>query len=122
MKELNPNKPVQLRDGRQVRNICWDFLTETGVRITGIVTNAGFDSFYTWDKSGHYYGNIHNSGSDLVNIPEKIQGWINVYQDTSPHKFIRNNIYATREEATEAADGEAIACYYIDILVGEGLE
>ena len=115
MKELDPNRPVQLRDGRQVRNVCWDFLFSDGTTgIAAIVRDKDCDYQIPWDKDGRYYRSSNTmSESDLINVPEQIKGWVNIY-DVAKHN--------TREEANKNAVSGRIACIYIDILGGEGLE
>ena len=130
MKPLDPTKPVQLRDGRQVRNVCWDYklsavdiaLNETS--IFAIVRNgAGYDSIYFWDKYGNVKGKYSIDGQDdLINIPEQVKGWVNVFEDTTGLKYIGSRVYPMREEALKSSCGRAIACRYINITVGEGLE
>ena len=138
MKPLDPTKPVQLRDGRQVRNVCWDYklsavdiaLNETS--IFAIVRNgAGYDSIYFWDKYGNVKGKYSIDGQDdLINIPEQVKGWVNVYPDSESTCMISNGEsyislrgwHKSKEEADRHALRNRIACHYISITVGEGLE
>ena len=115
MKELNPNKPVQLRDGRQVRNVCWDFRRLDGsICISGIVACETYDLSMTWCKDGRRYADSQfDKVNDLINVPERIQGWLNIY-----------NIYIhpTKQDADNNAGNGRVACIYIDVSEGGGLE
>ena len=126
MKELNKNKPVQLRDGQQVRNVCWDFLFADGIiGIAAIVREKDHDLQIAWNNRGRYYRSLNTmSEFDLINVPERIKGWVHIYKDGSV-----SAIYSTKELADQALKlerkyqcGEQVACHYINIPVGEGLE
>jgi len=120
MKELDKTKPVQLRDGRQVRNVCWDFLFADGTtRIAAIVRDKSCDYQVQWDNNGRYYHFSDTmSETDLINVPERIQGWINVYGEGAIVQF-----HETKEMADKYASKQGrIACIKINYTVGEGLE
>src|SRR3990167_9680911 len=107
MKELDPTKPVQLRDGRQVRNVCWDYLLSNGmIGISAIVrTNDNEHDFcQLWYSNGIVYQGTSDNSNDLINVPERIEGWVNVFENIAPRKYFGNTIYATREEAIKNAD------------------
>jgi|SRR3972149_1681528 len=115
MKELDKTKPVQLRDGRQVRNVCWDFLFADGTtRIAAIVRDKSCDYQVQWDNNGRYYHFSDTmSETDLINVPERIQGWLNIYNTQK---------YPAKQDADNNAGKGRIACIYIDVTEGEGLE
>ena len=116
MKKLDPTKPVQLRDGRQVRNVCWDYLLSNGmIGISAIVrTNDNEHDFYQlWYSNGIAYQGMSDNSNDLINVPERIKGWVNIYS---------NSIHSTKQDADNNAGKGRIACTYIDIPEGEGLE
>ena len=125
MKELDPTKPVQLRNGRQVRNVCWDFRRIDGsICISGIIACEKYDLSMTWCANGKRYPNSQfDEVDDLINVPEQIEGWVHIYKDGSV-----SAIYSTKELADQTLElerkyqcGEPVACIYINILVGEGL-
>jgi hypothetical protein len=66
--------------------------TEKGGEVSHYVTETG----QSWHDE-------QESGSDLVNIPEKREGWINVYKDVSYRsgRTTSECIYLTMEEAIE---------------------
>ena len=130
MKELNPNKPVQLRDGRQVRNVCWDFLfPDSTVGISAVVRGreSARDRDYqiAWDKYGKYCpGENEPHQHDLINVPEKREGWIHIYKDGSVGILHDSKEIIDQERKTEIKYGchPPIACIKISFTVGEGLE
>ena len=132
MKELDPTKPVQLRDGRQVRNVCWDFRRIDGsICISGIIACEKYDLSMTWCANGKRYPNSQfDEVDDLINVPERIEGWANVYPDSESACMMSNGEsyislrgwHKSKEEADRHALRNRIACHYISITVGEGLE
>jgi len=122
MKELNPNKPVQLRDGRQIKNICWDYQLSRSMKgISAIIRSkdGSRDYWQEWTMDGKVYLSANTIISeDLINVPERIQGWINVYGEGAIVQF-----HETKEMADKYASKQGrIACIKINYTVGEGLE
>lgn len=53
---------------------------------------------------------------DLVNIPEKIKLWVNVYNDGIPC-----GVHHSRVKADSSAGSGRIACVEIEVTEGQGL-
>ena len=93
-------KPVCTRDGRKARVICFDRVTNSTNEYTGhlivLVTNPNGDeqSFYYTEK-GNLAGEdeYDNQKWDLMMLPKKKEGWVNVYKDS---------VYDTKDEAIDA--------------------
>lgn len=90
-------KPVCTRDGHKARIICFDYNGETGdYPIVALVHyNKGNKCYervlkYTSDGLFNKYGDCRHD-DDLMMLPEKKEGWANVYDDTP--------IYDSKEEA-----------------------
>ena len=90
-------KPVCTRDGHKARIICFDYAGETGdYPIVALVSyNKGNNCYervlkYTSDGLFNKYGDCQHD-DDLMMLPEKKEGWVNVYNDTP--------IYDTKERA-----------------------
>ena len=123
MKELDPTKSVQLRNGRQVRNVCWDFIFSDGTPgIAAIVREKDHDLQIAWNNRGRYYRSLNTmSEFDLINVPEQIEGWTlyfrnnadgNIIAEFSAKKMTKyKNVYLT-----------FIACLPTSLTVGEGLD
>jgi hypothetical protein len=66
-------------------------------------------------ETGQYWRDEQESGSDLVNIPEKREGWINVYPvPESPWRTPSSWLYPTREEAIEASAKGCLATIKVE--------
>lgn len=119
-KDADPGHPGwQLADGSAFRLYAIDgggyfpihgafFDDEEGQWFSGSWSNAG---------RMHGYSESLTELSLIDKPPRRVQGWVNVYQRWSdgPH--------STREKADNEADEVGrIACIYIDVEEGEGLE
>lgn len=121
---LDRTLPVQTRDGREVRNICWDYLLSRGeVGIAAIVRSRDEadnlrDYWQEWYADGGEYLSTlppeTDNDNDLINIPEKrkMWGWINIYPSL---------LCDTQKEANKIRGGNCIACKFISFTKGKGL-
>ena len=86
-------KPVCTRDGRKVRILCYD-LKEAEYPIVAAIETRDCSAEYVlaYDKNGRFV--LPNEDkNDLMMLPEKKEGWVNIY---------RSQIYDTLERAKEA--------------------
>ena len=96
-------KPVCTRDGRKARIICFDRKSETP--ITVLVTEInGIEAVYSYPNNGIWDSPENTNGCDLMMLPEKKEGWVNVYKDS---------VYDTKEEALA---GKSEIRGYIDTI------
>ena len=91
-------KPVCTRDGRKARIICFDrrlFYKNVSYPILALVEcSDGEDYVCGYNEKGKVL--IEDGAEykdDLMMLPEKKEGWVNVYKE---------RIYSTKEEAIEA--------------------
>ena len=84
-------KPVCTRDGAKARIICFDAKSDTPI-IALITTDDGTEITFDYLSDGTFF-NSENPDNDLMMLPEKKEGWVNVYKE---------RIYSTKEEAIEA--------------------
>ena len=100
-------KPVCTRDGRKVRIICFDGKGDNP--IIALVEAKGnkdalIEKVERYFINGHSVFEVRETNDDLMMLPEKKEGWVNVYKE---------RIYSTKEEAIEATyDGVT----YIDTV------
>ena len=91
-------KPVCTRDGRKARIICYDrndlypivalIECEDGKEIIGAYSNGGQTEIY------------EIKGTDLMMLPEKKEGWVNLYRDEeSKRVYCGEFIFSEREKA-----------------------
>lgn len=90
-------KPVCTRDGRKARIICFDSTLEN----YPLVVLVG-DYPYSYTDEGKF-NKDSESNSDLMMLPKKKEGWVNVY---------KHNLYDTESEAKRAHVKEG----YIDTI------
>lgn len=94
-------KPVCTRDGRKVRIICFDAKRKNGKRIIALVPSKdfiGFEDLIDYPDNGNYGGGHENDG-DLMMLPEKHEGWVNVYKGG----LLDEKSYPTKKEAFDKA-------------------
>ena len=113
---FDPTKPVQTRDGRKAR-IVSDRLSGGAHKFIAIITHEnGCENGYTYDEGGYYYCLSNPCGLDLVNVPEKREMWVNVYEGCDI--LVRHD---SRDSADSNATGNRIACVRVEYEDGEGL-
>ena len=107
-------KPVCTRDGRKARIVCFDYNGETGdYPIVALVSyNKGNNCYerilkYTSDGLFNKYGDYEHD-DDLMMLPEKKEGWVNVYKGG----LLDTKSYPTKKEAFDKACPEG----YVDTV------
>lgn len=75
------NKPVQTRDGRKVRVLCTDAKGDEPIIALVLYIN-GVEGLHRFGADGGYFaGSDQADELDLVNVPESVVRWGNVYLD-----------------------------------------
>ena len=92
----NPDREVVTRDGKNVRIICTDFDNPNYPVIGEINGNIWPCSFTT---NGLLIKDGVEQPSDLFFVPEKHEGWINVYGNSV--YYPGTQMYNTEQEAKE---------------------
>lgn len=114
---LDLTKPVQTRDGRAVRILCTD--RKGKYPIIGLMPDrddGSCEMLISWSGDGHYGGAANYKALDLVNVPQVIEGWVNVYPDAI------SILHPTRAEADRNASlPRRIACVPFKATEGEGM-
>ena len=88
IQKAREGKPVCTRDGRKARIICFD--QKDIAPIVGLVTGLdGRESIYAFYKDGRVSSQKERV-DDLMMLPEKKEGWVNVYKDS---------VYDTKDDA-----------------------
>jgi len=109
---IDLNKPIQTRDGWDVRILCAD--KHGNFPICGILkTNNGEEYLRAWTINGSFCSGEYPSPHDLVNIPEKHVGWLNIYT--------ADNLAESKEMADAHSVSNRIACVKVEWKDGEGL-
>lgn len=105
LKAAKAGKPVCTREGRKARIIYFD--AEGEHPIIALVTYGVQESPYNYTKEGYYYIEGVETMADLMMLPEKKEGWVNVYKseyDNFPATLGSDYVYNTKEEAINNAD------------------
>ena len=108
----NPSKKIVTREGKPVRIICTNRLSES-FPVIALVNNEDSElcfSYTTFGKS--YIDQDRDYKLDLFFAPEKKSGWINLYKMNS---IISPGprAYDTKEEAESAAGDKS---YYLSTI------
>ena len=101
----NPSRKVVTRDGRDVRIICTDF-DNPNFPVIGEVKGSKWPCSFT--KKG-MYNRYEECDADLFFAPERHEGWVNIYPDSSI-----GGIYTSEEEARNAASPSCISTIKIE--------
>ena len=106
IQKAKAGKPVCTRDGRNVRIIAFDAKRKDKKNIIALVPSKnypGFEDLIAYPNNGNYYGGHENDG-DLMMLPEKKEGWVNVYRDCDGANITKDdNIYSSKEAAKASA-------------------
>ena len=89
IQKAREGKPVCTRDGRKARIICFN-RESIGFPIIALVKNGDIEGVYQFDDKGRSNIDDGKRGYDLMMLPEKKEGWVNVYKHFA---------YRTKEEA-----------------------
>ena len=103
LQQAKTGKPVCTRDGRKARIICFDAKDDRSIiaLVESKIERKEIIVFYL--DNGFYFYN-EESQDDLMMLPEKKEGWVNVYKE---------RVYKSKEEAVgKKYDG----CTYIDTI------
>ena len=118
----NPSRKVVTRDGRDVRIIFTDRVTEKGYPLVALVMNDGHELVQTYNMYGQFYTGDTNHDLDLFFAPEKHEGWVNIYKagvqrETLGYlqtRYAGSSIWPTEEAAKTAADPDPVATIKIE--------
>ena len=92
----NPNRKVITRDGRNARIIHID--AKGDYPIIALIENIQNNEMpFSYTKDGIHKTNIIDS-KDLFFVPEKREGWTNVYEEGT-NRYLDGCICSTEEEA-----------------------
>lgn len=91
-------KPVCTRSGKPVRIICFDVKRAT-CPIIALVKEDGHEKVCSYIPDGRRFENTEWP-DDLMMIPEKKEGWVNLYRDEeSKRVYCGEFIFSEREKA-----------------------
>ena len=95
-------KPVCTRDGRKARIICFDAKCADRPIVT-LVSRNDEEILLMYYRDGKL-NDDKDSYADLMMLPEKKEGWVNVYRDCDGANITKDdNIYSSKEAAMASA-------------------
>lgn len=109
---FDPNKPYYRRDERPAK-IVWTF--KNGNHFVVVEEE---DSWYIVKADGTY-GDKNCRDYDLINITEKIEGWLLFY--LGDNGFVYTEFHKIQPKKFPQLSPPVVACKFISIKVGEGL-
>lgn len=115
IQKAREGKPVCTRDGRKVRIICFDGKGDQP--IIALVEAKGnkdalIEKVERYFINGHSVFEVRETNNDLMMLPEKKDGWVNVYQGG---KLDADYIYPTKADAVENIS-QPMKARYIDTI------
>lgn len=113
---LDLTKPVQIRKGNSVRILTTDRKDPWDYCVVGLIShNDNDERLHCWNKEGK---SEHHEKFNLVNIPVRQTGWVNVYKSG----FL-SDLHPSKDEANQLFTlFTRVACVKIEYTEGEGLD
>ena len=105
IQKAREGKPVCTRDGRKARIICFD--RDWDMHIVALVTDPLGESVHYYLSNGKVDFDKQDD-EDLMMLPEKKEGWVNVYEGG----LLDTKSYPTKTEAFDKACPEG----YVDTI------
>lgn len=99
-------KPVCTRDGRRARIICFDVTRKQPIIALLESEEAGEGVVQIYYKDGSYYGSGLKDNRDLMMLPEKKEGWVNIYNRFGTELICDGRFYFTKEDALSYIDND----------------
>jgi hypothetical protein len=82
MKPFDLTKPVQTKNGLDVRILCTD--ADNVYPVIGLIKpRQGREKLAQWTEDGSFLKGLMNNDYDLVNVPTKHSGFVNVYRKSN---------------------------------------
>ena len=107
IQKAREGKPVCTRDGKKARIICFDRISgDDYYKIVACVTafDGDFEEVLSYGIDGYIVDSQNPKDKDLMMLPEKKEGWVNVYRDCDGANITKDdNIYSSKEAAMASA-------------------
>ena len=100
IQKAKEGKPICTRDGRKVRMLCYDFKQNEEYPILVAVENKDGKECALLYSNGGISEMYKSSNNELAMLPEKKEGWVNVYKGIDGITFSRHP-HISKEKAIE---------------------
>ena len=114
IQKAREGKPVCTRDGRKARIICFDLKNEE-YPIVAAIGNDSSETLLCYTINGEIVKGSYKSDKDLMMLPEKKEGWVNVYNHLGVIT-LSHNPFDTKEEALEELKSASGRAYCVDTI------
>ena len=94
----NPNRKIVTRDGKSVRIICTDRRKTIYPIIALCLTDDGSEHCHSYLPNGKEHVG-EDSNDDLFFVPEKHEGWVNLYKGNAYYHLGSTIFYQSESEA-----------------------
>ena len=108
----NPSKKIITRDGRNATRLLYTNAKGDYPIIVLIERTDGSEYALSYTKDGKYI-NGTTDNNDLFFVPEKHEGWVNIYKNERDYYFWKF-IYPKKTDAEAVADSTCIATVKIE--------
>ena len=110
IQKAREGKPVCTRDGRKARIICFDRkdIKPIVALVTFIDGTSVIEKAFYYFEDGYHLSKNDKNNYDLMILPEKKEGWVNVYKGG----LLDTKSYPTKKEAFDKACPEG----YVDTI------
>ena len=111
----NPERKIVTRDGRSVKRIlCVD--AKGDYPIVALIKSKGEKEEYPFRYTVNgQFSPGYEKQADLFFVPEKHEGWINLYRNEDGISWLSPNYFASKEEAEK--EGKAYTCSVTTIKI-----
>lgn len=118
MKEFNleaakAGKPVCTRDGRKARIICFDKKGGEHSIVALVLHGDGIERVETYLLDGRFTDNGEHSELDLMMLPEKHEGWVNIIKIDNGDPMMCPHVFQSKDEAIKDIANDVRRKYYI---------
>ena len=100
----NPNRKVVTGDGRNVRIICTDSKIRHYPIIALVEEPSRFENLFSYTEGGQMISYEPSEKYDLFFVPEKHEGWINVYKWGDDYRYT-GDVFSSKERALMSVKG-----------------
>ena len=113
LEKAKAGAPVQTRNGKPARIICFDALYEKP--ICAFVTEFGMTHVFFYDEEGCCYTeHTRENNYDLMMVSVEKTGWVNIYEISGERHV--SCIYPDKKTACKKQASEAVLGKYIDCI------
>jgi hypothetical protein len=103
------SKPIQTRAGRPARVICADRADALRPVVVLIRGESGDELVASVTRAGTYRTTSAPDGADIINVPEPVEYWTNIYQ-TSNGAHFNSPLFTSAAVAAQGAAAHSSKC------------